>query len=132
MHTIKQYNSKTHTQNNYDLFILCKGKNSGKPLAKPCPNCFVINCNSEAEKLHWYCVCLALWKSNTFHFYLIGSVIPYIRIKDFKNILQLHEHANITEVIKQVAAIEELQSNLKLQLEKLQQYKIALLKSALK
>jgi len=28
------------------FFILNKGLNSGKPLKKPCPNCFVISCHT--------------------------------------------------------------------------------------
>jgi hypothetical protein len=32
-------------------------------------------------------VSYALWRSRTFHTYLIGSVIPFIRIGDFKQVI---------------------------------------------
>ena len=39
------------------FFILNKGLNSGKPLLKPCPNCFIITTANEQEKefLFWLC-----------------------------------------------------------------------------
>lgn len=37
----------------FDLYALSKGLNSGKPLEKPCPNCFVISCRN-AEELDQY------------------------------------------------------------------------------
>ena len=36
---VQQYNKK-NAYPAFTLFALCKGLNSGKPLEKPCPNCF--------------------------------------------------------------------------------------------
>ena len=64
----------------FTFFILNKGMNSGKPLEKPCPNCFTCHTTSQGEYDLLYWVCFGLWQSKAFHPYLIGSVIPYIRI----------------------------------------------------
>ena len=69
------------------FFVLNKGLNSGKPLLQPCQNCFKIEAENEdlREMLFW--ISFALWKSKAFHPYLIGSVIPFIRIGDFKQVI---------------------------------------------
>jgi hypothetical protein len=69
------------------FYILNKGLNSGKPLLEPCPNCFVCICNSEEEKENLYWMFFALWQGKKFHQLLIGSVIPFIKIKDTKNLV---------------------------------------------
>jgi hypothetical protein len=79
---------KTHqkdtTYKGNQIFILNKGMNSGKPQKEPFTNRFVINCPDEkdAETVYW--LAYSLWKSNLWHQLLIGSVIPFLRIKDFK------------------------------------------------
>jgi hypothetical protein len=69
------------------FFALNKGMNSGKPLLFPCPNCFKIEAENEEFKEMLYWVSFTLWKSRAFHPYLIGSVIPFIRIGDYKQVL---------------------------------------------
>lgn len=58
--------------------------NSGKPQKEPFTNSFVISCSNEtdAETIYW--LAYSLWKSNFWHQFLIGSVIPFLRINDFK------------------------------------------------
>ena len=47
---LKTYNEKKEETKPH-FYILCKGLNSGKPLEKPCPNCFCCVCeNEEANK----------------------------------------------------------------------------------
>jgi hypothetical protein len=85
---MKNFIIKSHkTDKNYSksyFFILCKGMNSGKPLKTPCPNCFVIQFESETDKEEAFYIALSLWKAKFWHPFLIGSVIPFIRINDFK------------------------------------------------
>lgn len=66
------------------IFILNKGMNSGKPQKEPFTNSFVIMFPDEkdAETIYW--LAYSLWKSKFWHQFLIGSVIPFLRIKDFK------------------------------------------------
>ena len=58
--------------------------NSGKPLKKPCPNCFVLTANTEEKIQSLYWLCFGLWKAKSFHYYLKGSVIPFITINDMR------------------------------------------------
>lgn len=78
--------------NEFDIYALCKGLNSGKPLEKPCPNCFVLVCKNQAEKDFYTTLLFGLWKIKHFYPYHRGSVIPFIRISDFKQVVK--EQAN--------------------------------------
>ncbi len=71
------------------FFILNKGLNTGKPLSEPCPNCFVIQfgCSDDLENME--SICKSLWRVKFWHQFLIGSVIPYIRIHDFSKNLSI-------------------------------------------
>ena len=79
---------KTHLKDTVyrgnQIYILNKGMNSGKPQKEPFTNSFVIVFPNEkdAETVYW--LAYSLWKSNFWHQFLIGSVIPFLRIKDFK------------------------------------------------
>ncbi len=69
------------------FFILNKGNNSGKPLTVPCPNCFVIQFQCEAEKEQIYWLSYSLWQSKAFYTFLRGSVIPFVVLRDVKSCL---------------------------------------------
>lgn len=83
---VQQYNSKNHYLT-FTVFALCKGLNSGKPLEKPCPNCFAILCQDEQQKEFYKSLLYGLWISKAFHPILVGSVIEFIRINDFKKLV---------------------------------------------
>ncbi|NGF77379.1 hypothetical protein G5B10_15940 [Fluviicola sp. SGL-29] len=78
------YNPKNQ-KSEFEFYALSKGLNSGKPLDSPCPNCFVISCRNVEELDVYRSLLFGLWQTKSFHQFLIGSVIPYIRISDFKN-----------------------------------------------
>ena len=84
---LKTYNQKEEIRNPH-FFILNKGNNSGKPLLSPCPNCFSIQFQTEADKEQVYWLIFCLWQSKTFYPYLRGSVIPFIILRDMKNCIQ--------------------------------------------
>jgi hypothetical protein len=115
---IRQQISKPH------FFVLCKGINSGKPLLLPCPNSFTIQTESEEFKEALYWISYALWRTKAFHPVLIGSVIPFIRIGDYKQLIVEKIEAvkanpsGFAETIKQLSFIEmkekQLRENLKL------------------
>ena len=71
------------------FFILNKGLNSGKPLEIPCPNCFVLEATTKEELEKYYWLVYMLWQSKFWYQFHIGSVIPFIRIGDFKKNLHL-------------------------------------------
>ncbi|WP_439132922.1 DUF6943 family protein [Polaribacter sp.] len=78
---------RTYTKPHF--FILNKGLNSGKPLDKPCPNCFVITTTTRAERESLYYLCLSLKVGQFFAYYLKGSVIPFIGISDAKKVINI-------------------------------------------
>ena len=91
------------------FFILNKGMNSGKPKNEPFTNSFVIICQSETDRENVYWIAFSLWKSKFWHQHLIGSVIPFIRLHEFKNefspkvaaLMQEHErHLKHIEALK--------------------------------
>lgn len=92
---MKTFRIKTHRLNEIysepHFFILNKGLNSGKPLNNPCPNCFVCLTSTDKDKDFMYWLCFGLWKSKSFHYYLKGSVIPFITIGDLKKHLVKNE-----------------------------------------
>ena len=112
---IKTHQPKTSYKGN-QIFILNKGMNSGKPQKEPFTNSFVINfANPEdAETIYW--LAYSLWKAHFWHQSLCGSVIPFLRIREFKKefiskvaeVLQEHELHN-TQV--QALRLLELQES---------------------
>ena len=94
------------------LFILNKGMNSGKPQREPFTNSFVIIFQNEEDCENLFWIAFSLWKSKFWHEFLIGSVIPFLRLSDFKNeftpklnaLMQEHE-----EHKKNVAALKLLE-----------------------
>lgn len=81
-----------HGQNENAFYILNKGYNSGKPLKFPCTNCFTLQASSPDEKQLYYWLCYGLWQAKAFRPYLVGSVIPFLRIDDLHQVLN---HAGI-------------------------------------
>ena len=84
---------KTHTKdtqyNKPCLFLLNKGLNSGKPQKEPFTNSFVIIFENQEDVDSVFFISYSLWKTKFWHQFLIGSVIPYIRIHDFSKNLML-------------------------------------------
>jgi hypothetical protein len=83
--------------------------NSGKPQKEPFTNSFVILFRDEKDTETVYWLAYSLWKSNFWHQFLIGSVIPFLRINDFKKdfdckvneMLQKHElHQRQVQALK--------------------------------
>jgi len=112
---IKTYNGNEYGSN--DLFILSKGLNSGKPLEKPCPNCFICECDSQEEKEKIYWLLYALWQGKKFHAPLVGSVIPFIRKKDLVNLIEnglqaaLENPNKIGEVFRKLQTLKQQELN---------------------
>ena len=111
------FNIKSHRQGVvYSMphfFILNKGNNSGKPLSAPCPNCFVIQFQCEAEKEQIYWLLYSLWQSKAFYPLLRGSVIPFVVLRDLKSCLLdgLNKaNENPAQFEKAVAALRSLEA----------------------
>jgi hypothetical protein len=65
------------------LFILNKGMNSGKPQKEPFTNSFVVIFQNQEDCESIFFVAYSLWQTKFWHQYLVGSVIPFLRLPDF-------------------------------------------------
>ena len=134
---ITTYNSDKEYKG-FQFYILNKGLNCGKPLENPCPNCFVCKLKNEEEREQFYWLLFGLWQGRAFYTSLLGSVIPYIRKNDLKDIIQNGiEKLNLNpEKVKKnisaVAKIEEQRITILKQLELIKQLKMALMFEVLK
>jgi hypothetical protein len=94
------------------LFILNKGLNSGKPQNTPFTNSFVVIFEKEEDCESLFFVAYSLWQTKFWHQFLIGSVIPFLRLPDFKKefnpqaSLMMLEHE---QHLKNVAALKLLE-----------------------
>ena len=81
--------TKTHRKDTVytkpHLFILNKGLNSGKPQKTPFTNSFVIIFQNEDDCENFFFIAYSLWQTKFWHQHLVGSVIPFLRLPDFKN-----------------------------------------------
>ena len=66
------------------LFLLNKGMNSGKPQKEPFTNSFVIIFQNEEDCESLFFIAYCLWQTKFWHQHLVGSVIPFLRLNDFK------------------------------------------------
>ena len=105
---------KTHKMKNvyegHYFFLLSKGLNAGKPLEKPCPNCLVLFAKNEEERNKLFWLCFGLWQASFFRPFITGSVIPFIRLGDLKQVIA-EALANLkeNEFEKSVSVMQDLQ-----------------------
>jgi hypothetical protein len=117
---------KTHRPSNvYEgdhLFLLSKGYNAGKPLKKPCPNCFVVTADYHTDKVKLFWICYCLWKSGKYIPLLVGSVIPLLHMKAVEKEIRiaaskaLAKPLEFQRLVKQFQAFHSLETHLHLQL----------------
>jgi hypothetical protein len=94
------------------LFLLNKGMNSGKPQKEPFTNSFVVIFDLEQDCENLYFVAYSLWQTKFWHQHLVGSVIPFLRIHDFKkeffvrSKIMMEEHESH---VKHIAALKLLE-----------------------
>jgi hypothetical protein len=105
-HRVGTIYSKPH------LFLLNKGMNSGKPQKAPFTNSFVIIFENEEDCESLFFITYSLWQTKFWHQHLVGSVIPFLRLPDFKKEfnpkarLMMEEHE---QHLKNVAALKLLE-----------------------
>ena len=136
---MSNFEIKTHqigrTYTKPHFFILNKGLNSGKPLDKPCPNCFVITTQTIEERQTLFYLCLSLKIGRYFDYYLKGSVIPFITINDCLGVLKnayLNNLEDVNALQKHIQTINQIQQKeevLQKQLKLMNQLKIAFIQS---
>ncbi len=122
----------------FHFYILNKGLNSGKPMINPCPNCFVLNCESDEVKQDLYWLIYGLWQGKAFRSNLLGSVILYIRKYELENVINIgiekleKNPVKVKQNISAVVKIEQQRINVLKQLDLMKQLKMALMFDILK
>ena len=109
--TIKTHRVGT-TYTKPHLFVLNKGMNSGKPQKEPFTNSFVVIFDLEQDCENLFFIAYSLWQTKFWHQNLVGSVIPFLRLNDFKKeffvrskvMMQEHE-----QHVKHIAALKLLE-----------------------
>ncbi len=103
---------KTHTKdtqyNKPCLFLLNKGLNSGKPQKEPFTNSFVIIFENQDDVDNVFFISYSLWKTKFWHQFLIGSVIPFLRLQEFKKEFNQKVNALMQEHEKQKKSVAAL------------------------
>lgn len=105
------------------IYILNRGRNAGKPLRKPCPNCFIFYCSSREELETVYWTFYALWKNGFFHPHLCGSVIEMLRLSDLKILLRNWIQPGIEKANRNPALINKIRATWELEQKIAQQSK---------
>lgn len=129
---------KTHQKNalykGKKIYILNKGMNSGKPQKEPFTNSFVILFQNEEDEETVYWLAYSLWKSKFWHQSLIGSVIPFLRIYDFKKEFNtkvnemLEEHELHKKQVQALRLLEQKEDQLYKNIELISEMKKAILR----
>ncbi len=122
----------------FDVFILSKGNNAGKPMWQPCPNCFVLAAKTEEEQQQNYWLLYGLWQGQFFNPFITGSVIPFIRIDDVKQVLELAQEKVLANLslfdlsLSMLQALEQHAANIHQQIKLIKQAKKVLMYKVLR
>lgn len=108
---IKVYNGKIEPAKEKEtvFYIQSKGNNAGRPLKQPIPNCWEFRTHRSTD---FEILCI-LFESKILSVFLIGSVIPFLRLCDYKKIIKpilekaIHNNRIINLHYLQIRKIEE-------------------------
>ena len=115
------------------IYILNRGRNAGKPLRQPCPNCFIYYCSNPEELETVYWTFYALWKNGFFHPHLCGSVIEMLRLSDLKKLLLqwiqpgIEKATRNPEMVNKIKSTWELEQKIQEQSKSMQELRHSLL-----
>ena len=102
----------------FSFYVQSKGLWSGRPMTRPRPNSFIVTARNKEERLKLFNYVYILWKLERFNIELVGSVIPFLRIRDFKKILNETiqdpslDHSKIRFVFSLIVILRRKQINL--------------------
>ena len=108
---IKKYNGATAEPRagEYIFFIQSHGYNAGRPLKNPIRNCWEVRTERSAD----FEILYIIFESKILIPFIGGSVIPFIRLSDYRNIISpilknaIHENRIINAHYLQIRKIEE-------------------------
>ena len=102
----------------FSFYVQSKGLWSGRPMTRPRPNSFIVTARNKEERLKLFNYVYILWKLERFNIELVGSVIPFLRIRDFKKVLNETikdpsiDHSKIRFVFSLIVILRRKQINL--------------------
>ena len=79
---LRTYQPSKHSTNDINFYIQSKGNHAGRPMRTPKANCWIV----ETDIFLAYEICTILWVSKIYEQHIIGSVIPFLRMKDYLKI----------------------------------------------
>lgn len=108
---IKVYNGRSEPlkENETVFYIQCKGNNAGRPLKNPIPNCWEVRTMRSID----FEILSIVFESKILSVFLVGSVIPFLRLYDYKKIIgpilekAVHDNRIINLHYLQIRKIEE-------------------------
>lgn len=110
------------------FYIQSHGMNTGRPLKKPICNCWEVR----TERSFDFEILAIVFESKVLENFIKGSVIPFIPLQDYKNIISpilrnaVHQDKTINEKYLAVRNIDAAIENKKILIEKLKDLKIAI------
>jgi len=113
------------------FFILSRGKNAGRPAYTPSRNCFALRCRADDLEPYYWLV-FALWQTGAFAALLMGTAIPFLRLRDLRTCIATHQlrGASPERLCEQLAAVTALEAKLRAQLALLPELRRAILANA--
>ena len=107
------------------FYIQCKGHHAGRPLSEPIPNCWAVY----STVPHLREIVFSIYKSRQLEPYIIGTCIPFIRLYEYRAILEqaVQNHGGYNrDNLRTIELIEAQAEALTKQLDLLRQYQTAL------
>lgn len=112
---IKTYNGATAEpkENETVFFVQSHGFNAGRPLKNPIPNCWEVRTERSAD----FEILYIIFESKILTPFFRGSVIPFIALSEYRNIISpilknaIHENRIINAHYLQIRKIEQQQEN---------------------
>lgn len=105
-----------------DFYIQSHGLHAGRPLKKPIRNCFAV----WTKTPNAYEICTCLWIAKKYEYFIIGSVIPFIRLFEIKELLTKEFSKSYhLKSLKQLENVMSVELRLTAQTQHLKSLKIA-------
>jgi hypothetical protein len=116
------------------VYVLSRGKNTGKVLSQPCPNCYAISI-PQASTSEVKAVANILFVSGKLKPFLHGSVIEFVTVENYRKLfLQLWRILSpekVEQTAKQLSALDLYQLKIQQQLKTISQLRTAIAFAAL-
>ncbi len=116
------------------VYVLSRGKNTGKVLSQPCPNCYAINI-PKASTSEVKAVANILFVSGKLKPFFHGSVIEFVTIENYRKVFfqlwRILSPEKVEQTARQLSAIDLYQVQIQKQLKTISQLRTAVAFAAL-